>query len=217
MEQSRLDSCNSPGAAWILQHKLVLWGWSHLLGTTAGAGIRGILGSNNNTIGWVSGTPNQLLGTDAVGDLQFTDKSNFQFTIANAVPRGTVTGLVASTIQDNGTVTAIGGAPVATNRLTVSAATQDNVIQGTTTRVGAGSNTALRQMPADPNYGVAEIHSVRINSCWGFGSAGTATAASVYRVCWWWWYNNSLRCSRQQQPPEQRIMVSMDQQQTATN
>lgn len=164
------------------QTGVLLGDGSTITGTTAGAGVRGILGSNNNTIGWVTGTPNQLLGTDAVGDLQFTDKSNFVFSTANVVPRGSVTGLIASTIQDNGTVTAIGGAPVATNRLTVSASTQDNVIQGTTTRVGAGANTALRgdaSGSTTSNFGVyGNSFGAGSTAVGVFGSAGTATTAS---------------------------------------
>jgi hypothetical protein len=48
--------------------------------TGAGAGVRGILGSNNNVLGWVTGSANQLLGTDGSGNLQFTNSSNFMNT-----------------------------------------------------------------------------------------------------------------------------------------
>jgi hypothetical protein len=51
--------------------------------TGAGAGVRGILGSNNNVLGWVTGTANQLLGTDGSGNLQFTNSSNFMSSALN--------------------------------------------------------------------------------------------------------------------------------------
>jgi hypothetical protein len=55
--------------------------------TGAGAGVRGILGSNNNVVGWVTGAANQLLGTDGTGNLQFTNTSNF---MSSALANGSI-------------------------------------------------------------------------------------------------------------------------------
>jgi hypothetical protein len=85
-----------------------------ITGTTAGAGVRGILGSSNNTIGWVTGTPNQILGTNASGDLQFADQSAFissilnssQILVGNASNAATaVTMSGDATISNTGTLT----------------------------------------------------------------------------------------------------------------
>lgn len=69
----------------------------------AGAGVRAILGSDNNTLSWVTGAPNQLLGTDGAGALQFVNKSSFGFSTVDVIPKGSATGFVASTLSDNGT------------------------------------------------------------------------------------------------------------------
>lgn len=75
-----------------------------ITGTNAGATAKGILGSNNNVIGWVTGTPNQFLGTDGAGDLQFTTI----FNAANEIPRGNGTTLVSSNMYSTGTNIGIG-------------------------------------------------------------------------------------------------------------
>lgn len=77
-----------------------------ITGTNAGATAKGILGSNNNVIGWVTGTPNQFLGTNGAGDLQFTTI----FNAANEIPRGNGTTLVSSNIFSTGTNVGIGTA-----------------------------------------------------------------------------------------------------------
>ncbi|MBL7858015.1 MAG: tail fiber domain-containing protein [Cyclobacteriaceae bacterium] len=88
--------------------------------TGGGAGVRAILGSDNNTLGWVSGSANQLLGTDASGVLQFINKSDVSFNTANAIPRGNGTSLVSSSFFDNGTYTAIGrSTPVGSSRFDI--------------------------------------------------------------------------------------------------
>jgi hypothetical protein len=76
--------------------------------TGAGAGTRAILGSDNNTVSWVTGAPNQLLGTDGAGALSFANKSNFTFTTDNTIPKGSAGGLIASQIFDDGTNVGIG-------------------------------------------------------------------------------------------------------------
>lgn len=78
--------------------------------TGAGAGTRAILGSDNNTLSWVTGSPDQVLGTDAAGTLGFMNKSSFSFTTDNVVPKGSAAGLIASTIVDNGAYVGIGTA-----------------------------------------------------------------------------------------------------------
>lgn len=74
----------------------------------AGASVRAILGSDNNTLGWITGTPDQLLGTDNTGALKFLDKSNFSFTSANIIPKGSSGGLIASQLFDDGANIGIG-------------------------------------------------------------------------------------------------------------
>jgi hypothetical protein len=68
----------------------------------AGAGVRAILGSDNNTVSWVTGAPDQVLGTDASGTLQFLNKSAMSFTTDGVVPKGSASGLVSSIITENG-------------------------------------------------------------------------------------------------------------------
>jgi hypothetical protein len=70
----------------------------------AGASTKAILGSDNNTVSWVTGGVNQVLGTDGTGTLAFLDKSTLSFTTDNVIPKGSASGLVASSIYDNGFV-----------------------------------------------------------------------------------------------------------------
>lgn len=74
----------------------------------AGAGTRAILGSDNGTLTWVSGAPNQLLGTDATGVLGFANISNFTFTNDNVLPKGSPGGMIASQLFDNGSYIGLG-------------------------------------------------------------------------------------------------------------
>jgi hypothetical protein len=67
-----------------------------------GAGIRAIMAVDNNTVGWVNGNPDQILGTDGAGVLHFMNKSSLTFTTDNVVPKGSAAGLVASNITANG-------------------------------------------------------------------------------------------------------------------
>jgi hypothetical protein len=76
--------------------------------TGAGAGTRAILGSDNNTLSWVTGSPDQVLGTDASGSLQFLSKSSLSFTADNVVPKGSASGLIASNIYDDGSMVGVG-------------------------------------------------------------------------------------------------------------
>lgn len=76
--------------------------------TGAGASVRALLGSDNNTVSWISGSPSQLLGTDATGVMKFIDQSNFTFTNAGYIPRGSTTGLINSNFFDDGTNIGLG-------------------------------------------------------------------------------------------------------------
>lgn len=76
----------------------------------AGAGTRAILGSDNNTLSWITGAPDQVLGTDASGTLGFQNKASLSFTNSNVVPKGSASGLVASTIVDDGNYVGVGTA-----------------------------------------------------------------------------------------------------------
>lgn len=72
--------------------------------TGAGATTKAILGSDNNTLSWVTGGVDQVLGTDATGTLTFLNKSSLSFTTDNVIPKGSTSGLIASSIFDNGNV-----------------------------------------------------------------------------------------------------------------
>jgi hypothetical protein len=104
-----------------------------ITGTNAGAGVRGILGSSNNTIGWVTGTPNQILGTNASGDLQFADQSAFvsstlnssQILVGNASNTAT-----AVTMSGDATLSNTGALTIANNAIN-SAKISDGSITGT--------------------------------------------------------------------------------------
>lgn len=70
--------------------------------TGAGVGVRAVLGSDNNTLSWVTGAPDQVLGTDGSGNLQFLNKSTLSFSTVGVVPKGSASGLVSSIITENG-------------------------------------------------------------------------------------------------------------------
>jgi hypothetical protein len=90
------------------QTGVLLGNGTTIAGSTAGPGVRGILGSTNNVIGWVNGAANQFLGTDGAGVLQFLDKSSLVFSTANEIPRGNGTALVSSNMFSTGTNIGIG-------------------------------------------------------------------------------------------------------------
>lgn len=126
-----------------------------ITGTTAGAGVRGILGSNNNAIGWVTGTANQLLGTDAAGDLQFTNKSSFVSSTLNATQilvgnAGNVAQAV--TMGGDATITAAGFLTIANNAVTTA-----KISDGTITNIDISDVAAIDGFKINPDFVAQDI------------------------------------------------------------
>ena len=101
------------------------------------------------------------------------------FSTNNAIPRGNGSGLVSSTIQDDGTTASIGSAPVATNRLTVTNSTSGilQAINATNTQVGAGSSIGIRADASgstNNNFGV----NATASGSGTFGSTGVLGSAT---------------------------------------
>lgn len=130
--------------------------------TGAGAGVRGILGSNNNVLGWVTGAANQLLGTDGSGNLQFMNTSGF---MSAALANGSIF---------VGNATNIATAVPVSGDLTLSNTGNAQIAADAIVDADINSAAAISGLKVNPNFGSQNILTM--------GSLGVGTTTPTYKL-----------------------------------
>jgi hypothetical protein len=126
--------------------------------------VRGILGSNNNVLSWVTGSANQLLGTDGSGNLQFTNSSNF---MSAALASGSIF---------VGNATNIATAVPVSGDLTLTNTGDAQLTAGAILDGDVNSAAAISGTKINPNFGVQD------GSVLGRFGVGTATPGFKFHV-----------------------------------
>jgi hypothetical protein len=130
--------------------------------TGAGAGVRGILGSNNNVVGWVTGAANQLLGTDGSGNLQFTNTTNF---MSSALLNGNIF---------VGNATNVATAVPVSGDLTITNTGDAQLAAGSIVDADVNSAAAIAGAKVNPDFGSQNVVTL--------GSLGVGTTAPSYKL-----------------------------------
>jgi|GEM_PF-2096147 len=152
----------------------------------AGPGVRAILGSDNNTVSWVTGSPDQLLGTDGTGALSFTSKTNFmsgaltsgQIFVGSATNVATGVAMTGDVgINNTGVTTIANGA--------VSGGTGGKISDGTITNADISASAAIAGTKVAPNFGSQNVTTTGSGTFGGgltSGSTGQFTISNTGNI-----------------------------------